>query len=622
MPEPGEAAVSPALADEMERYPELRARYPTYFVMSQQGMADRGELIAWVRPTNIDQFLLREPWIVTSFNAWSANPVDGRLSMGSSVQWAQVLFMAAGLILIPGVLLIVLGMSSASALRDQRFRLLGQLGASRGWLFRLAVVETALAALPVAVLTILAWWVVSWKLDVVPFLGKQVFAGDMLLRPWQVVLILAGLLLLILISAIVQAVLPGLFAAWRGFRARRIGGMIVGTIRIVPLVVAFGLSFQVATNESEAGVLVYLLGVAITLVIMPSIVTQLGGPLGRTLAASSRLVVQISGNRLRHHPAAAMRPFIALAPIVVVLLTTLGVIAFMTDRVMFVDHTASPSSAVVVSSVPPQETAATLQRAIPDALILPMAIRADNSGDAFGTENPVIGASCEQVATFLEVSRSQCATDGPPTLSVFGTTFYDRDGRFDFSLSPGDPDVSQLMVISHRSMEQIDIDVRAALPVADFAPLRVWTPESFAIKAPASEPWIQRSALFFVGLAGAAVIATLVDQMVTRASDRRTLVALGASPAKVAGIELASFAFPYLAATAAGVTVGLLQSLAFRRLFPFDWPVGSMLLVIGLVLAAGVVAGGLVSWLGYATDTDHTGAFTGDATIADGGRST
>lgn len=622
MPRPGEAAVSPALADEIERYPELRARYPNTFIMTQAGMADRGELIAWVRPTNMDQFLQRDPWIVTSFNAWSIEPSDARLSIGSSVPWAQVLVMAAGLILIPGVLLIVLGMSSASALRDQRFRLLSQLGASPGWLFRLAVVETALAALPVGVLIVLVWWAISWKLDVVPFLGKQVFAGDMLLLPWQVVLILVGLLLLILISAVVQAVLPDLFTAWRGFRVRRVGGVIVGVARILPLIAAFVLSFQVATNESEAGIVVYLLGVAITLSIMPSVVTQLGGPLGRTLEARSRLVVQVAGNRLRHHPAAAMRPFIALAPIVVILLTTLGVIAFMTDRVKFVDHTASPSSAVVLTSVPLAETAATLQRALPDALILPMAIRTEDSDEGFSSEIPVVGASCERVAAFLKSDVSLCATDRPPTLSVFDATFYDRDGQFESGLDPDDPDVTQLMVISHRSMEQIDTDVRAALPVANFASLRVRTPESFAIKAPASEPWIQRGALFFVGLAGTAVIATLVDQMVTRADNRRMLVALGASPGKIAGIELASFAIPYLAAVAAGVTIGFLQSLAFKRLFPFDWPVSQMLTVVGIVLAAGVVTGGLVSWLGYSTDTDRGGAFNGDAAISGRGHGT
>lgn len=622
MPQPGEAAVSPALADEMERSPELRARYPDYFVMSKEGMADRGELMAWVRPTSMDQFLQRDPWVVTAFNADSANPIDDRLSMGSPVRWRQLLIAATGLILIPSVLLLLLGMSSASALRDQRFQLLGQLGASRRWLFGLAVIETAIAAFPIAVTTVLVWWALSGMLDVVPFLGKQVFVGDMALQSWQAALILAGLLLLIIISAALQTVLPTLFSAWRRFRGSRIGGIMIGIARVLPLLIALVLSFQVATNESEAGILAYLLGVAITLAVMPSVVTQLGEPLGRVLSASSRLGVHLAGSRLRHHPAAAMRPFIALASIVVVLLTTLAIIAFMTDRMEYVDRTASPSSAVVLTTAPLEETAAALQAALPDALILPMAIRSEGELDSnVNREHPVVGSSCEQVAVFLAVDGSPCVMDGPPTLKLFGTTFYVRDGQFEPGLAFGDPDVSQLMVISHRSMEQIDTDVRAALPVADYPWLRVRTPESFTIKASPAVPWVQRGTLFFVGLAGTAVIATLVDQMVSRAGNRRMLVALGASPRRVASVELTSFAVPYLAAIVAGIVVGVLQSLAFKRLYPFDWPVGRMLLMIGLMLAVGVIAGGLVGWLSYSTDTDRARAFTNDAGVQSGGSS-
>ena len=567
----------------------------------------------------MDLFLDRDPSVVTAFNAGSVNPTGHGLSLHGPIAWNQILVAAAGLILVPSVLLLLLGMSSASPLRDQRFRLLGQLGVSRRWLFGLAVVETAIAAIPIAVATILVWWLVSLKLDVVPILGKEVFAGDMALQPWQAALILTGLLALIAISAAVQATLPTLFGAWRRFRGQRIGGIVIGIARVVPLLIALVLSLQVATNESEAGVVAYLLGVAITLAVMPAVVTQLGGPLGRTLSASSRLDVQLAGSRLRHHPVAAMRPFVALASIVVILLTTLAIIAFMTERVIFVDHTASPSSAVVLSTVPAEQTAAALQAALPDTLILPISTRSESvPGASFGVEYPVVGASCELVGTFLDIDRATCTTSDPPTLALFGSTFYDRHGQFDQALDVDGADGSRLMVISHRSMEQIDSDVRAALPVADHPGLRVRTPESFVIKSPPMVPWVQRGMLFFVGLAGVAIIATLVDQMVGRAGDRRMLTVLGATPRNVASVELISFGIPYLAAITAGLVVGILQSIAFKRLFPFDWQVGQILFMIGLMLAAGVVAGGLVSWLGYSTDTDRAGAFMDDARIQSG----
>ena len=581
LPTPGEAAVSPALADQIERFPELRNRYPSFFVMHGDGVMSPDELVSWVRPTDAQGFFATMPGFAKSFNAGSPHPNEARNSISNPLNKAQAVLFAAICVIIPSIFLLIAGLSASSSVRDERIDLLQQLGAGRSWVARLNLLEAMIFTVPILVISLPLWRVASERLTAIPILDRPVFRGDMTLRWSQAGLICVAVLALIVLASVSQSILRGMHA--QGARRRGLVGKGRIVFRALLICIALYVAFIVATNESERGIVIYMANVLVVLAILPSFIGAMARPLGSILGASTVLPVSLAGNRLQYQPARGLRPFVGLATVLVILFLTFGAIAFLTSRVEFVDHTASPSSAEVITQVSPAQTVTTLRERLPDTLLAPIYEESSSQGVHY-----VVGTSCEAVATFFNEDTAVCVSTETPTLGLFGKTFYYRDAVFDPERNVDAGQFGHVMVVSRESMEQVDASVRGALPLAKFPGLRVRTPESFTIKSPPIVPWIERGAAVFIALTGLMMVGAMIDQSVSGVRRSRNLVALGASRGVIAAIEGSIFAVCCVLAVAIGMFIGFLEAWSFQRLFPFPWsdlPWGSLFGFLAMVLA-------------------------------------
>lgn len=99
---PGEAVVSPRLAQLIATEPEMAQRYPVYTVLTKDGFPAAGDLIAFVRPTNREALLTDgHPAIHYGYNKGSTEPSEDRLSPEPLVKSQSVIELAIGG-LVPG----------------------------------------------------------------------------------------------------------------------------------------------------------------------------------------------------------------------------------------------------------------------------------------------------------------------------------------------------------------------------------------------------------------------------------------------------------------------------------------------------------------------------------------
>lgn len=77
------------------------------------------------------------------------------------------------------------------------------LGASRIVLWQIGVLEALLAGMPVALVVTLFWLFLSPRMRTIPFTPRDVFAGDLTVRPWQCMVCLAVMALMMARSSAV-----------------------------------------------------------------------------------------------------------------------------------------------------------------------------------------------------------------------------------------------------------------------------------------------------------------------------------------------------------------------------------------------------------------------------------
>ncbi len=194
LPEPGQAVVSPELDRLASAHPELAARYPNRSVLAPEGIGSGDELFAYVRMPE-DRTLAGEKAAVRARGFGPPTGADRSLPLFLEPPeeiGTPVVAGVLGFLILPGLIVLAVGLATASEVRDRRFVVLRSLGAPGRTLAALAVLETMVLAAPGLVAVAVLWGAISPRLEQVPLVGQNVVRGDLGL-PWWVIALELGL---------------------------------------------------------------------------------------------------------------------------------------------------------------------------------------------------------------------------------------------------------------------------------------------------------------------------------------------------------------------------------------------------------------------------------------------
>jgi hypothetical protein len=203
LPGPGEVAVSPAMRRLLVSTPddELDDRYPgrVTATIGDEGLAHPDQLVALIgrTPDQLGEVTSRSLYRVRGFGAL---PSGYAFYQGIRV----LLLLGAVLLLAPVTIFIVMTTRVAAAHREQRLAAIRLVGATRLQAAVVAAVETGLGAVAG---TALGWagYEAGRRIvaATVTFQGARFFLDDVVVAPWLLALVLAGVPLLAMLTTIV-----------------------------------------------------------------------------------------------------------------------------------------------------------------------------------------------------------------------------------------------------------------------------------------------------------------------------------------------------------------------------------------------------------------------------------
>lgn len=308
-PKPGEAVLSPALAeagaDTVER---IGSRYgKSVGRIGAEGLQAPAELLAYARPAGDADDLDAESFKAAGFGGAGASPFGEDINLPPPEQFYGAL---AGLVFLPVVLLITVAARVGAVARDRRSRLLAVLGAGRRARACFTVGEAAapvLAGTLVAALALTPALLTDLPLPLVDFVLHRPDATAAL--PGLIGALLVAPVVLFATTVLLQpkadgAQQGGARPAVRRGRLYRLGG------------IAFAPSLLVTVRGTELmpddmKLPFYVLGTALVFATLPAAVGMLCGGLGARLAGWGRRTGSsgslVAGRRLAAHPQATVR---------------------------------------------------------------------------------------------------------------------------------------------------------------------------------------------------------------------------------------------------------------------------------------------------------------------------
>ncbi len=338
LPVPGQAVVSPALERLAAQHPELAARYPDRLVLDWQGVRGGGELIAYVRPqpgrglggeSSAIEFQQGRVsgelpiFRISGFGSSSVDTIPFRVGQPPAAPIRAIVGGVLALLVVPAVIVLAVGGSAASGVRDHRFAVLRSIGVRGRSISSLAVAETLVLATPGLVGAVVLWALLSPHLATVPLVGYEVVPGDLSLPWWRLALVL--LAASVLTAAIASLAVSGVTVrradrprpSARRPRLRR--------VRFVPLALA-ALAF--ALGKLDGGYRAadfYLVGMVAAVAAVPAVAPGLLHPVGALLARSRSIPRAIAGRTMLWDPARTALPFVGGAALLV--LASVGYVA-------------------------------------------------------------------------------------------------------------------------------------------------------------------------------------------------------------------------------------------------------------------------------------------------------
>lgn len=618
LPEPGQAVVSPKLDQLASHHRRLDRRYPHRLVLGSSGVRSGEELFAYIRiPRNRSLALSGdEPMRVGRFGASRDIGFFDAFAYSSAPLFAYLEGVGA-LLVVPGLVLLVVGVTVGSGMRDRRFEVLRWIGAKRTTLSALCAVETMILALPGVIFATMVWGAVAPRLGRLPLVRRNVVNGDLAL---SLPVLVTGAVIALALSG-VAAVLTMTFRRQGERRLRpEIGyvrlrpwrGAVLGVGLLALILGAFGIG--PAANLSLLGVAAIFAGVPL---VLPILIRRIG----TWMARLSSVPAFLAGRRLSWNPLRATRPLLGVATLIVVSMAGFGAIAKGTHPEGAV-HTQGKISSVSVKWVDPHVgDTQHLADALGTGLVVPIRLpehnhnhdgyvqssgmaqhrhaRAHDKG-AHNSRNHAhahghkltLGATCPRLASYL--FRGGCEAGAqfelPESLErqVKHATLLGGPSS-EVSLVPRNDvaNTGHVLVFGHVSLKTLEARVRtsamATLPASYVtSPLGAVTQRSPLI------PWIVGGIVAAILILACGCLLSLVTRLRSGLNRDRHLLAVGVTPVRYACMEASWFGVTYLVATAASFLVGLaVCALIVGVDVPMPWP--SIRAAVGMALLAGFV---------------------------------
>lgn len=322
---------------------------------------------------------------VPSGLAASSNTLDERVPSPSEAQIGAVF----GL-LIPGLLVLGLGLSAHSTLRTQRRDALSYLGAGPNSQDLFNAVEAATLSVPAALIVSVIMWGVLGVPTSFPFGSVEYLPGD--LSPSAGLTV--GALVIVLLVPVAVGVLTPIVTTWRARRQKRTirrGGRL---LLFVPVAVSAGTALFPPELRGIRFVVVLASVVAVVPLVAVAVLPDLGG----LLAVRGRLARLIAGRRFQwgDKRAADLIRITTLIVVTGVVVTSISFLAFAATE----EPGSTPGIVTIDAAAEIDGPAfAGFAARLPDA-----PIGAVVDGRAFV-------ADCEQLAVLVEVSAQGCSTD-------------------------------------------------------------------------------------------------------------------------------------------------------------------------------------------------------------------
>lgn len=587
-PTPGQAVVSPALHALTLEYPELAARYPNHLVMLDDGLHDRGELLAYLRPQE-GRTLTGNVQRVGSFGPRTELDLGLALTVTDPIDFRSL---ALGLIAfggLPVALVAMIGARASSETRNHRFILLHWLGMSLGALRLVTAFESVFLTLPASLITSLATYLVLEGATNVPIVDHQVFAGDLAPSISRVVLV----------AFLVPGVMAFTSAILVPARARGTSRPLFkqGTNRnwiFVPVIlclVALGLLPFVSFEWLfEARLLAIVLAIMTTVLVLP-IGIQL---IGSGLAMLPSAVALLAGRTLDRDANRSTRPFTIIA--VAVILAFVGV--------SYVHRSGTEALPAIPNS---NDAAATVQWMDPQSADFAVIVDGLHYGIAVpfgyldqGVGQPpqaAIGATCFELQAVLQ--HLECDDEVP-------LAFSERNQQILRTLVPLSPTgvmlvpretfpindqtrAAQALIVAPVSAQHLHNDLSIVSLTRLTAPFVSDVTDLGFRRSPLND-WINAGVAIGVAMFAVAALLLLIDGYLDVASRRRRLLALGVSRKRLTELQTIQIIIPYLAilAVSSGVGVAVGYPFVSRNESP-------PLLEYFTVLGAGVVVGVVIA---------------------------
>lgn len=610
LPEPGQAAVSPALDSLAARYPSLAERYPDRRVLGMEGVQSGDELLAYVRMPEGRKLSGKLSGELSGVNPALRIGVFGPSSRAGVPFGLEPLTLTAtvdeavggvlGFIVMPGLIVLVVGLAAASVSRDRRFEVMRWIGAPAGILTALSALETLLLAAPGIVGAALLWGLAAPRLERVPLVGHQAVRGDLAL-PWWLSLAILGIAVLsigfvaILVSAVATSRRSS--GAGGGPRPTRMQPA-VSPLRVAPLGFALGLLAIGWPARGPAGGMLNLAGTVAAVIGVALVFPNVLKAIGACVARRGPLYAQIAGRSLEWDSLRAARPFLGIGAIMVVSLTSAGYTALARYYEAAEPMPSRGTQAVSVEWLDPRsEDPAKLANALDSGLTVPYDVGGhEEHGNSHGHGNSlVVGATCQQLAPYFAGQR--CSPDAPYGLPsgleqevASKLAFAGERPGAEVRLVAANEVASTggaLVLDEGRPLGTLETRVREAAMRQLPAPY-VTSPLASTSEVSPIVDWLVGGIAFAVVVLTIGCLVSLVDRLVSTRHHRRRLSGFGLSRRQLMALEAWQFAVPYSAVVVLGSFVGLLVcafTIGISPTTPVPWS------GIGLIIVAAVFVG-------------------------------
>jgi len=599
---PGTSLVSPALDQLISDNPELAKRYPNRRVLGWSAIADSNELLAFVRlPESIASSGTRTSTTIADRSEQSDTEQSGdadfvRLSRLGSVSRAPEvpdLPLFAGLLILlltPATVVAVAGLGTNSRVRIARFDLLVRLGVKRPTLARFAIFEGFICSVPGFLAAGVAYTFAAQQLSSLPFTGRLLAPGDLVVPAWQVATALA-----------IFAAFAGAFAT--SFRTMRTSPELASMsdeprLKLWYLLPTAGSAclYYIAAQNVVAEIYTLYPATLLALAGTPLVALFVVRTCGRWFLESSISTVHIVGGSMAHFPRRVARSVLGLSLMVAtgIALAGWGSAVLRTETPPVAQHGFS------FAEINPAfaSDANSLVRSVIDAPVTVMALRIpglDGPSRPEGMSEPIVlSSTCEQMQRLeqdFDCRLSELSGDLKERLSNTLSAAYPIQIE-SLSWEPLGNDVRPgdvVAAVGSQTVEDLDATVREWAQVTAPGSQVITNYNQRQLPNPLIY-WILAGVIASIVAVSLSFVAGFVDRQLGDRADRNQLVSVGVRQRTVMALDGLGLALPYAATMLVAIPVGLFCCFRFLG---HDDPFPAML--VSAIVAGCAAVGILVS---------------------------